>query len=141
MEFITIDRQNTAQLESFLQHAGKSLESFRYFNTRGFEVLDHHLVTLLAITKEGEAIGYGHLDQEGETVWLGIALSEGHIGKGLGKSLMEALLQHGKQLAVKEIQLSVDKSNEPAFKLYQRFGFTVKKALENLWILSLPLCK
>lgn len=83
-QLIAVDGSNRYLVEDFLKDGGESLLHFRYFKNRPLDVLDHHLVTLLLIDA-GRPVCYGHLDKEGEKVWLGIAALETEIGKGWGK--------------------------------------------------------
>ncbi len=75
---------------------------------------------------EGDIIGYG---------LLSIAANEGHIlnlcikperqRQGLGRRMMEHLMEQAKQLKAKSVYLEVRVSNHGAFDLYQRLGFAV----------------
>ena len=64
---ISID--HAALLRSFLDGAGDSLKTFRYFDTRPFDVLKNHLSTWLWMDG-GSPVAYGHLDVEDGIVWL-----------------------------------------------------------------------
>jgi ribosomal protein S18 acetylase RimI-like enzyme len=120
-----IDLHNIDSLRSFIQNLGESSSNFRYFESRPLNIIENHLVTVLASSESGEEIGYGHLDQEANVIWLGIAVA-GHLrGKGIGTLLMKYLLDFADKTKVKEIRLAVDKSNDQAFKMYKRYGFDV----------------
>ena len=125
-ELLTVSEDDVEILKEFLHHAGDSLKSFRYFDSRGFDALKNHLVTLL-LYRDGKPVGYGHLDKENSIVWLGIAVIETEIGRGYGKIVMDALLQKAEELRLEEIQLSVDKENLKARKLYEKYGFRLKE--------------
>ncbi len=73
--------------------------------------------------KNEEMICYGHLDKEGDDVWLGIAIVEKELGNGYGKQMMTALLDEAMAFSIKKIHLSVDKTNAAAIRLYERWGF------------------
>ena len=109
-------------LQQFIDEAGTSLKSFRYFQNRPLEIIKNHLCSFLLLDEE-EPVAYGHLDKEKETIWLGIAVSEKHIGIGLGVIMMNQLITFAKQNKVKEIKLSVDNDNISAIKLYEKLGF------------------
>jgi ribosomal protein S18 acetylase RimI-like enzyme len=117
-----INAGNTELLEKFILSAGSSLHTFRYFQNRPFSVLKNHLVTCLLINENNPA-GYGHLDKDGDTVWLGIAIAEGFKGKGLGKLIMEFLVSNAKSNRLSKLKLAVDDGNGPAIRLYEKFGF------------------
>jgi [ribosomal protein S18]-alanine N-acetyltransferase len=63
---------------------------------------------------------YGYIDAQ--TPILAIALKPDYRGKGIGTLLLEKILQEAKMKGYKQISLSVDPNN-PALRLYERFGF------------------
>tara|TARA_R110000851_G_scaffold129541_3_gene262473 strand:+ start:1139 stop:1537 length:399 start_codon:yes stop_codon:yes gene_type:complete len=95
--------------------------TFRYFDNRDFSCIQNHLFTFLVYEK-GEPIGYGHLDPEDGIIWLGIYVSPEYRSKGYGKTIMAVLLTNVES----DIQLTVDKTNTAAIKLYNNFGFIIK---------------
>lgn len=54
---------------------------------------------------------------------LGMGVAAQHRGKGLGKALMAAALNHAREQGLSRIELEVYASNEPAKALYRSFGF------------------
>ena len=118
---MTITNINTGDyklLETFISSCGTSLDTFRYFKTRPFSIIQNHLTTLLAINDNGIPVAYGHLDLENGIVWLGICVSETHLGKGYGNFMMQALMDEADRLKLQEINLTVDKNNLNAVRLY-----------------------
>lgn len=109
-------------LADFINNLGESANSFRYFNKRKFDVLQNHLVTYIYLDEQ-KPIGYGHLDQENETVWLGIALLPEYQGIGLGEKIMNELIDVGKRKGVSQICLIVDSDNLRAIQLYEKLNF------------------
>ncbi|OWA33450.1 histone acetyltransferase [Saccharibacillus sp. O16] len=67
--------------------------------------------------------GYGFVSSD--VPELGMALTADSRGKGIGQSLLTALLRSLHDHGVKRVSLSVDPRNEPAMKLYRRCGFEV----------------
>jgi ribosomal protein S18 acetylase RimI-like enzyme len=124
MRFVPVDTTNTYLLEQFIQRAGKSLETFRYYSKRPFSIVRNHLCTWV-IEEGGQVEAYGHLDREGNTVWLGIAVTFTARGKGFGRKMMQRLMESGKDLGIPVIRLLVDNENRVAIRLYERFGFRV----------------
>lgn len=55
-----------------------------------------------------------------------IAVREDMRGQGLGRLLMQKLLELAKQNGIKAITLEVKDSNEPAVRLYKSLGFKVE---------------
>jgi ribosomal protein S18 acetylase RimI-like enzyme len=126
----TINAEDTSLLDQFIFSAGSSLHTFRYFQSRPFSVLENHLVTCL-LMNENKPAGYGHLDKDGDTVWLGIAIAEGFKGRGLGKLIMEFLVSTAKSNRLSKVKLTVDEGNIPAISLYEKFGFESLGALKE----------
>ena len=93
-------------------------------------IIKQHLCTYVMLS-EGKSIGYGHLEEENDMVWLGIAMIESHTGLGLGKIMMKKLLDFAYQKDKKTIHLSVDKENKGAIYLYQKFGFKIIKEMNS----------
>jgi ribosomal protein S18 acetylase RimI-like enzyme len=122
MNFLKIDRDNVDKLDHFVKTIGSSADTFRYYSKRRpSEAIANHLVTFLLF--DGEAVGYGHLDEEDSVVWLGICVKESCVGKGYGKSIMEELVNSYDG----NICLAVDGDNNAAIGLYTKCGFVVTK--------------
>jgi len=115
-------------ITQFLQNAGDSLKSFRYFDRRPVQSINNHLVTMLLLNGT-LPIGYGHLDVENGNVWLGIAVSGCYRGMGLGSRLMAELIDFADASGIEKINLSVDKDNKSAISLYQKFDFSFVREL------------
>jgi sugar phosphate isomerase/epimerase/GNAT superfamily N-acetyltransferase len=130
MKFTRVSISNTHLLEKFVSRAGKSLETFRYFSSRPFSVVQNHVCTWV-IEEGGQVEAYGHLDKEGETVWLGIAVAEHAKGKGFGKKMMQRLMESALALGLPKVKLSVDHVNAAAIELYRQSGFKLIEKRET----------
>lgn len=128
--FVNIDMKNKKILEDFLSTAGKSLITFRYFDSRELSVIENHISTFVLLENE-RPVGYGHLDIEDDIIWLGIAISESAQGKGYGKKMFVKLLDTANELNLKNINLSVDADNLKAINLYKKFGFILYKTVNK----------
>ena len=64
--------------------------------------------------------GEGYIDAD--TPELAIAVVDGYRGRGIGRTLMEAMHEHGRQLGLRRVSLSVDPDN-PAKRLYVSLGY------------------
>ncbi|MBW7835268.1 MAG: GNAT family N-acetyltransferase [Sphingomonadales bacterium] len=113
-----------AMLGKFLNLAGSSLQSFRYFSTRNLDIIRNHVATILLFLNE-EPIGYGHLDKDGKNIWLGICIAEAYRGKGLGTVLIKKLIEIAKLRGVSELSLRVDRDNINAITLYKSNKFII----------------
>lgn len=108
---------------NFLNTAGASLKSFRYFSTRPIDYINNHLITIL-LFDDGVPIGYGHLDRDGNDIWLGICVSDKYTGKSKGKLIMEYLLNYADNNCLVVI-LKVDFENIAAISLYGKYSFSI----------------
>ena len=106
--------------------SGETLRFFRYFkdgsvNTIESRLEQHRFSLILCAKRLGPIIGYGHLEpaNEGEFDWLGICVVDRYQSIYWGGKIMQHLLDR----ATREIRLSVDKDNERAISLYNKFGF------------------
>lgn len=93
---------------------------------KGFEQ-DRHL--LLVAEADGELIGILSFEASGgkrasHTGFLGISIQQAYTGKGLGKKMMEMLLEWAeKEPGLEKLCLNVMSHNEPAIHLYKKLGF------------------
>ena len=136
--FVEVTNENIELLEDFISSMGNSKDSFRYYNKRTISSVENHLVTILLIVNE-IPVGYGHLDRDGDKIWLGIAISENYRGKGGGNLVMNYLMTQACKLNLSKINLSVDKDNYPAIKLYMKFGFLQIDEASNVLFLACNL--
>lgn len=88
----------------------------------------------LAVNAEGKPVGSIHIRyfDEGNKGFgyvsdnipeLGMALLPEYRGQGLGTALMKELFKGMKARGIEKVSLSVAPENEPAIRLYERFGF------------------
>lgn len=124
LEVILLNPGDEGLIQLFLNGAMTATKTFQYFDKRPVSVIKNHRATYLL--KVGDRyIGYGHLDEEDEIVWLGIAIADNYQGLGLSKVLMSLLISSARLMEITRIRLSVGCSNIVAIKLYERFGFNV----------------
>ncbi len=120
----------------FLDTAGPSLNSFRYFKKRPFDVIDRHIATLVCFAG-AVPVAYGHLDPEDNIAWLGLCVTHHLRGRGYGTLVLDALLDIVTQQRLPCVRLSVDKNNDSAMRLYQRRYFAPVADSENILIMEL----
>ena len=140
LKVVEINRENSEELASFIEDLGNERESFRYFNSRGMEVLENHVFTFLLL-HANIPVGYGHLDEENNVIWLGILVKRAYQGKGFAKEIMRVLIDKGKELGLRKIYLSVDNDNKKAINLYKLSGFELvtKEKKHSILLKKLPL--
>jgi GNAT superfamily N-acetyltransferase len=130
VHFVQVKYPDTKLLQQFIDEAGSSLQSFRYFSKRPVEVIKNHACTYLLMDTD-TPVAYGHLDIEEGVVWLGVAVSEAYVGKGLGAMMMHKLIDFAKENAIPTIRLSVDNNNTAAIKMYEKLGFVWQEKRET----------
>lgn len=98
----------------------------------------------LVLEREEKVAGYAGLIQaadEGDIT--NVVLAEEYRGMGLGKALLEALLEEGQNRGIREFTLEVRVSNTPAVHVYEALGFVkegirkrfYEKPPEDAWIM------
>jgi len=91
------------------------------------EIENGHMIHLVAEVA-GKVVGAGEVSRLPEeerihTGYLGIGISEGHRGQGLGIALMQALKELSEKAGLKILILDVFATNNVAINLYEKIGF------------------
>lgn len=128
MRLVSAKDDNIHLLKLFIENIGSASKTFRYFEKRPAAVINNHLVALLILELE-TPVAYGHLESEGDKIWLGICVLPKYTGKGFGNLMMENLIESARKQNIQIIDLTVDKLNLSAIKLYEKFNF--KKSNEG----------
>lgn len=113
-----------AALTEFLNSLKVGRESFRYFLNRPIDVIQTHETTLLLRVSD-KIVAYGHLEQEDDKLWLGIAVGDAFVGQGWGKVMMDELISEAASRKFQAIFLRVDIDNLAGIRLYQKMGFHI----------------
>jgi predicted acetyltransferase len=93
---------------------------FRYYNNRNKSDFDNHKYHML-VCIDNNIVGYGHLDPEDDFVWLGMFVLSKFRNAGIGDVIVKHLISKSN----KNIQLTVDKDNHNALKLYLNNQFKI----------------
>ena len=94
--------------------------NFRYFNKRTADCIDLHTYSIvLKNNTTNEYIGYAHIDQG----WFGIYIKPSYQNRGLGSLVVQYILNYCRENDIKHLQLTVDKTNTRAIRLYEAGGF------------------
>ena len=80
--------------------------------------------------------GYGFVDEQ--TPELAIAVVPSRRGHGHGRELLEGLLERARSEGHTALSLSVERDN-PAIKLYERFGFRTVREERNTLVMRADL--
>lgn len=88
---------------------------------------------LLVASVDGEIVGHAGLHRSGTSprrahvMMLGIGVHKGWQGKGVGRALMQAIVDLADNwLPAARIELTVFTDNEVAIALYRKFGFEIE---------------
>jgi len=79
----------------------------------------------VAVLDSGEVIGFSlFLLEEGRCFHIGnLGVAEGHRKVGLGRLLMERMLERSRQLGANRVYLEVASHNDVARAFYKKLGF------------------
>ncbi len=103
-----------------------SPESFERLVARESVRLEHSAVAIY----NREVVGMGLLGVRDCRGWIGgMGVLPRLRGQGIGRRLMQALMQHARQLGLASVQLEVITQNERAFRLYDSLGFVAVRRL------------
>lgn len=88
----------------------------------------------LSRSRVAKGLGICNLGVRGDVGWIGgIGVVKEHRGEGIGRKLMNAVLE----VAPPTVELEVIEQNEPALKLYESLGFERTRLLE-VWTVEAP---
>jgi ribosomal protein S18 acetylase RimI-like enzyme len=103
---------------------------------RGLQALSRATQRFLVAESEGKVIGLVGLTGRKVLEVVGTAVHPDYRGRGIGKALMEAIIEEARGLRRDRVTVGVREDNLPAVKLYERSGF---KAYQRLSCVSLDL--
>jgi len=98
------------------------------------QVLDPKNPVIVACCRwEGQIVGVALMGEyavvSGIKGWIeDVVVDQAHRGKGLGRQLMEFLIEQGRQKGLTEILLFTGYHRKPANQLYQNLGFQKKES-------------
>ena len=151
MHIHPITARDIPNLETFLYHAvfvpaGMTAPPFNIVcdpalqvYTAGFGERAHDMGAAAQVN--GRTVGmcwarimndYGHADDE--TPSLAISVLPAFRGQGIGTALLSAVLAQLRQAGCRQVSLSVQKEN-PALRLYRRFGFETLRETQEEYIM------
>ena len=92
-----------------------------------FSEIENERMIMLVAEVYGKVVAVGEVGpltgERGHTGYLGIGVSKEKRGKGLGESLMRALLKLAKRADLKIVFLDAFATNKAAIGLYEKLGF------------------
>jgi ribosomal protein S18 acetylase RimI-like enzyme len=65
--------------------------------------------------------GVGH--RQAHSIYIAIGVLQAWVGRGIGRSLLQALERWSQSKGLHRLELIVNSNNERAIRLYNKFGF------------------
>ena len=85
------------------------------------------------LVEDGRPVACNFGDERDETIGVGpVATAVDQQGRGLGRRVMEALLEHAEEAGFTSVRLVQVAYNMQSFSLYHNLGFEVKDLLANI---------
>jgi predicted N-acetyltransferase YhbS len=92
--------------------------------------VNHPSIWGVAAEVDGRVVGSNFLDQRNPIAGVGpITVDPAFHGRGIGRRLMNAVIEHGRAAGAPGIRLGQDAFNTTSFSLYASLGFDVKEPL------------
>lgn len=127
-----INEKNLESLNKLLQQLSPGKESIDA-NKLSWMLSKYNVVIHLAIdTETQEIVGMGSLlHNEKLTAKFGtiedVVVNEDHRGQGIGRKITENLIENGRQMGLKYIELTSSPMRVEANALYKKLGFELRK--------------
>ena len=96
-----------------------SIDKQNYFKY----VTENENVFFFKVFRDGELVGTTHLELSSKTLYMDIVIFPTHQRQGIGRQILEDI-QCGKVgIDFDEIEISIDESNLPSRRLFEKMGF------------------
>jgi GNAT superfamily N-acetyltransferase len=86
----------------------------------------HHIVVAIdadVVVGFATAVHYVHPDKPSPELWINeVGVAPTHHQRGIGKALLEGLLDRARALGCREAWVLTERGNQPAMRLYQAAG-------------------
>jgi ribosomal protein S18 acetylase RimI-like enzyme len=93
--------------------------------------MDLVITSASSTSREGRIVGWAFWIITGRGAEIGIALADAQQGRGLGKKLMQALIDKAKKKQLSELMLNVYLDNYRALDMYHNFGFKIESTFKG----------
>ncbi|MCQ4087263.1 GNAT family N-acetyltransferase [Saccharibacillus sp. JS10] len=113
---------------------GDQLEQIRY-------LLRSSNCLLLIAESDGEVIGYleatgGKVRRNQHTIYVVIGILESYTGKSLGRRMFENMFEWAERRRLRRAELTVQASNQRAYRLYRSLGFHLEGIMREALIID-----
>ncbi|MFR8547898.1 MAG: ribosomal protein S18-alanine N-acetyltransferase [Lachnospiraceae bacterium] len=122
-ELIVIEDMKTEDIEEVAQ-LEKEIFSIPWSSQGFLSSLRQPDTLYLTVRAGGRLVGYcGLLQSFDEADITNVAVCSDFRARGIGRRMLEALMERGRERGIERYTLEVRVSNEPAIRLYHRLGF------------------
>ena len=87
--------------------------------------LEHRTRRLLGHQEDEPELHVGHI--------MNLAVAQGQRRRGLGSALLRTGIDYLRGLGARTVELEVRVNNQPAIRLYQKFGFTIARRMPHYY--------
>ena len=122
---IQISQMTTDDIENVIEIEAEAYGNHHWSKSSFYDEMQNNLAKYyVAKTLDGELIGYAgtwHIIDEGHITT--IAVKKSHQRKHIGEAIINKIIEDCYKGGIKYLTLEVRASNEPAIKLYTKYGF------------------
>lgn len=129
------DWKKVYELYSRLSNEDLYLRFFHYYRPSEEEVRklvteqrDH--VTIIAVDEEGKVIGEGTIYDNGE---FSLVVDPSYRKRGIGTSIVEKLIEIGKETGLKKIRFYTLPDNIPMIRIGKKLGFKLTFTIDEVY--------
>lgn len=125
MNNISISKMELSDLESLSSNFQTDFDDFWTVRTLESE-LENENSACFVMKNDSEIVGFACLWISVDDIHItNIAIKKSYRQNGFGGILLEHLIDYSKSTGKKELTLEVNENNEPAKKLYLKYGFKI----------------
>jgi ribosomal-protein-alanine N-acetyltransferase len=135
MENLAIERFDPSNLNEILEIERNAFEKKKAFPKEYFLELSKKWPEGFLVAKlSGEIVGYaiGEKDKDSGLI-VSVAVKKEWRRRGIGRKLIEKLLENFKKEGMKIVFLHVREENREAINFYQALGFKIRELVENYY--------
>lgn len=130
-------------LRSFFERLGPESRYFRFFKIKKtlsdeevefFTTVDYDDRMALVAVLDGELIGVGRYDREGEdstTAEVAFAVADAHQGRGIGTELLELLTAYARDHGIERFAAYVLAENRQMMRVFRNSGYELARTMDS----------
>ena len=96
-------------------------------------VTETHGVYFYKILREDRLVGTVHCELDKRTLYLSVAVFEGHQNKGIGFEVLCDIIAGKLDIGFDEIRVSIDENNAASIRLFEKAGFICTAKTDELY--------